>query len=259
MRPYLLLLATFIASFDTIAANVIKETPATDSHPERLHDSQLTKKLPWIADNQISTVCFPGEFEKCKGSRRYCQESLWTSRGERVKYNNVDECLAARELDPLSAAQTNKPKLPWKNPKHTKDCRKVSEDCWGTELFCYEVKADNVEACLAQRERDPAMTNMTARMKWFEGTGVDCVHQWTPSEPCYGTAAYCQQKLYPKGRYNSPEDCLASRQPREKGPWITGLGCDRNSEACMGTEEWCSSLPKEKRGECFSFRSKTAA
>ncbi|KAF5856129.1 hypothetical protein ETB97_007849 [Aspergillus alliaceus] len=234
--------------------------------------SQDGKKLPWIGEAQISSVCFPGQLEQCTGSQRYCHEKLWTAKGEGKQYSSEEECRTAREAsgsppesteqgkekpapESLPASSTEQQgKLPWKDPK---SCRNRTEDCYGTELFCYILNIDNVEACLAARERDPSMVNTTAKMKWFEGDLYDCGRVINPSERCYGTSTYCTKQMYPSGRYSSPEDCLAARQPRNKQPWIKGLGCKKRVESCMGTQAWCSSLPKQPMDhsqECFSYR-----
>ncbi|KAE8335351.1 hypothetical protein BDV24DRAFT_169293 [Aspergillus arachidicola] len=209
-------------------------------------------KLPWMDPNP-NTCRFHVGKEICIGTAQYCKGN------GKKRYGSEESCLNSRQTVTAVSQVDSNGKLPWKAPS---GCRHMTEDCQGSEIWCYMYESGNTDACLSARQPNPAVPKDASgryKSKWIErssstkclngGAGVFDNIEW-----CIGTEVYCKTKAYQPGTYSSVDECLAARQPRQNRPWNEGGSCKQAIETCLGTEGWCETrTPKE---QCLSERKK---
>ncbi|OAA74853.1 hypothetical protein LEL_06841 [Akanthomyces lecanii RCEF 1005] len=165
----------------------------------KAQEENASGTLPFIDAAKLSGVCFPGQFEECMGTQKYCDSKAWTKKDEPKQYTSAEACLADRE--PSQSSDGPAPaKKPWIYNNSGAACRMDSEECLGSELFCLTSKRKaRSQECLAEREKP--------KLPWLApGT---CANQ---SEACLGTEGYCAVMM--QAIKASVSDCVARRDPK---------------------------------------------
>ncbi|EJP66099.1 uncharacterized protein BBA_05070 [Beauveria bassiana ARSEF 2860] len=76
----------------TTTAGTQEPTKSLEQQPQK-----TSSLLPFIREDNLSDICLPGQFEKCMGTKKYCELKVWNKEEEPKKYASTEECRADRE------------------------------------------------------------------------------------------------------------------------------------------------------------------
>ncbi|KAM3451888.1 hypothetical protein MY5147_003818 [Beauveria neobassiana] len=76
----------------TTTAGTQEPTKSLEQQPQK-----TSSLLPFIREDNLPDICFPGQFEKCMGTKKYCELAVWNKEEEPKQYASTEECRADRE------------------------------------------------------------------------------------------------------------------------------------------------------------------
>ncbi|KYK58630.1 hypothetical protein DCS_05647 [Drechmeria coniospora] len=156
----------------------------------------------------------------CTGTDLACGRYYDNQQLHKVVYASQDDCFRDHGPRPRIYKQ-------WSPPRGA--CVGASENCLGTDEVCGAItNATTRHTCFRFRTKGP----------WLQPNSQRCAQKI--SEPCKGTAEWCELKAE---SYGSVQACLNQRLPSSSAPsWFDpdAAKCENaTAEACLGTTELC--------------------